>query len=197
VKINGTTSGSVTLAAPASGSDVTLTLPGSAGTVAVVGSAAMTLITSGTLSGASVLLSNIPATYKDLRLVVRNFLPATDAQNLEARVNNDSTANRHYYAATVNSDNNAFSATTIRLSPDNDNSATQSSIVATFYDYANTATWKMVVSDGVTNNATTTTSVNIRRFIGIYNQTAAISSLALLPTSGNFTSGDYLLYGIG
>jgi hypothetical protein len=37
LKINGATSGSVTLAAPATGSDVTLTLPGSAGTVAVLG----------------------------------------------------------------------------------------------------------------------------------------------------------------
>ena len=35
VKINGTTSGSVTLAAPDTGSDVTLTLPASAGTVAL------------------------------------------------------------------------------------------------------------------------------------------------------------------
>jgi len=35
VKINGSSSGSVTLAAPASGSDVTLTLPGTAGTVAL------------------------------------------------------------------------------------------------------------------------------------------------------------------
>ncbi len=35
VKINGSSSGSVTLAAPASGSDVTLTLPGAAGTVAL------------------------------------------------------------------------------------------------------------------------------------------------------------------
>ena len=36
VKINGSTSGSVTLAAPASGSDVTLTLPGTTGTVQTV-----------------------------------------------------------------------------------------------------------------------------------------------------------------
>ena len=35
VKINGATSGSVTLAAPATGSDVTLTLPGSSGTLPV------------------------------------------------------------------------------------------------------------------------------------------------------------------
>lgn len=35
IKVNGSTSGSVTLAAPTSGSDVTVTLPGAAGTVAL------------------------------------------------------------------------------------------------------------------------------------------------------------------
>ena len=42
VKINGATSGSVTLAAPATGSDVTLTLPAAAGTVATLNSPAFT-----------------------------------------------------------------------------------------------------------------------------------------------------------
>lgn len=37
IKVNGASSGSVTLAAPASGSDVTVTLPGTAGTVPLVG----------------------------------------------------------------------------------------------------------------------------------------------------------------
>ena len=42
VKINGSTSGSVTLAAPATGSDVTLTLPAAAGTVALTASQTLT-----------------------------------------------------------------------------------------------------------------------------------------------------------
>lgn len=42
IKINGSTSGSVTLAAPATGSDVTVTLPAAAGTLAMLASPAFT-----------------------------------------------------------------------------------------------------------------------------------------------------------
>lgn len=45
LKINGSTSGSVTLAAPATGSDVTVTLPGTAGTVALTASPTLTTAT--------------------------------------------------------------------------------------------------------------------------------------------------------
>jgi hypothetical protein len=39
---------------------------------------------------------------------------------------------------------------------------------------------------------------NFRRneAVGFYNQTTAISSLSLFPSSGNFTSGTAYLYGV-
>lgn len=198
MKINGTTSGSVTLAAPATGSDVTLTLPGSAGTVAVVGSAAMTLITSGTLSGASVVLSSIPATYRDLRLIVLNFLPATDSAGLNIRINGDSGANRYLSEALVSSANaQAFTATSLGLGASNDNAVATGITICEFLEYANTTTWKLTISDTLMTDPTTTTSFRYRRFYGAYNQVAAISSLTLFADSGNMTSGTYSLYGIG
>ena len=52
----------------------------------------MTLInTCGTtLTGASVTIGSIPGTYKNLQLVIRNFLPATDDKGIGIRYNSDS-----------------------------------------------------------------------------------------------------------
>ena len=47
----------------------------------------MTLISTTTLTGASVTLSSIPTTYKDLYLVIRNFKPATDGASFVYRFN--------------------------------------------------------------------------------------------------------------
>ena len=71
VKINGATSGSVTLAAPATGSDVTLTLPAAAGTAATTAYAdtagGLQLITTQTFSAVSAVNVNncFTATYSN------------------------------------------------------------------------------------------------------------------------------------
>ena len=161
-------------------------------------SSAMTLITSGTLSGASVVLSSIPATYKDLKLIVRNYLPASDGQAMAVRVNNDSNANRYAYPGTNGGNGNAFGATFWNPFGGADNATSQGLLQLEIFDYANTTTWKAARAWGLETNATTTTQFNyVSAYFCAYNQTAAITSLTLLPTSGNFTSGDYLLYGIG
>ena len=48
-------------------------------------SGGMTLISTTTLSGASITLSSIPQTYNSLYLVVRSFLPATDLRYMFVR----------------------------------------------------------------------------------------------------------------
>jgi len=158
----------------------------------------MTLISTTTLTGASVSLTSIPATYYSLQLVVRNYRPATDAASLYLRFNADSNANRH--SASISNDlfggGQAFAVTSVFGSNASDNGASQSLIFIDILDYANTTTWKMLRFDGLTNNETTTTNLNLRRGVGIYNQTSAISSFELFPSSGNFTSGEVLLYGV-
>lgn len=161
-------------------------------------SGGMTLISTTTLSGASVTLTSIPSTYYSLQLVVRNYRPATDAASLYLRFNADSNANRH--SASISNDlfggGQAFAVTSVFGSNASDNGASQSLIFIDILDYANTSTWKMLRFDGLTNNETTTTNLNLRRGVGIYNQTSAISSFELFPSSGNFTSGEVLLYGV-
>jgi hypothetical protein len=158
----------------------------------------MTLISTTTLTGASVSLSAIPGTFKNLQLVVRNFLPATDNAMFTIRVNGDSNANRHRGIT-----NNATSGTftydstvwnTAQIGADN--AVTQGLMVFDIFDYTNTTTWKTATGYSIVNGHTTTTSIAFEYGHYAYNQTGAITSLDLLSSSGNFTSGTVLLYGI-
>jgi hypothetical protein len=157
----------------------------------------MTLISTTTLSGATTTISSIPATYNDLYVIVRNVLPATDSANLRMRFNADATANRH---AMKTYDNAAgvytFDNDRIDVAISNDNATTQGLSYIYFPDYKNTTTWKMCNTFSIGTNATTTTSYNYRSLFGFYNQTGAISSLDFFLSSGNFTSGSVLLYGV-
>jgi hypothetical protein len=155
----------------------------------------MTLISTTTLSGASITLSSIPADYVDLRLIVRNFLPATDGQSMRMRFNGDS-ANRYAGTSTINLFDQSISTSYISFSSGQDNASSASTVSATIPDYKNTSTWKSAVMDTFTQNATTPANVNYERIIGIYNQTAAISSITFFLGTGNFSSGTVLLYGV-
>ena len=157
----------------------------------------MTLINSGgtTLTGSSITISSIPGTYKNLQLVVRNFLPSVDDNAICLRFNSDS--NTRYGYSTTNPDTNvSFGEDQIAFGPRQDSATSQSLIVMDIFDYANAVTWKTAKSRSFTNNATTSTNFNYSERYGIYNQTGAITSILLRPASGNFTSGTAYLYGV-
>jgi hypothetical protein len=157
--------------------------------------AGMTQLATGGLTGASVVISAISGSHKDLQLVVRNFLPATDADTLRCRINQDSNASRHYNN-TYTTTGGAFGATSWGLTQGQDNSVDKSLVVLNIYDYANAVTWKFGNTLGITVDPTTTTQVQTNTEIKVYNQTTAVSSLELFCSSGNFTSGTYILYGV-
>jgi hypothetical protein len=163
---------------------------------ATASSGGMTLLASGTLSGASLALTSISSSYQDLRLVVRNLLPATDGTAIRLRFNNDSTANRYQWNSVAS--NALFDKDHIEIqSYSTSNSSSQGINMINVYDYANTTTWKYCDSRNFNNRAGTPANVNIDAiYKGIYNQTGAISQLNLFMSSGNFTSGNYYLYGI-
>jgi hypothetical protein len=160
-------------------------------------SGGMTLISTTTLTGATINLTSIPATYNDLRLVIRAYLPATDEDFLRFRFNADS--NTRYirgdyqtsYAAAT-----AFGSTGI-VSERNDNGVGTGLHIIDVFDYANTSTMKLAQYIGLTIDPTTTTSIRLAKAIAIYNQTSAISQINLDNLlGGNFTSGTALLYGV-
>jgi hypothetical protein len=158
-----------------------------------VAAGGMTLISTTTLTGSSVVLSSIPATYNDLQIVVRNFRPSGDAAFL-LRFNGDTAARYTYVDVNGTA---AFGDTIINLSFTQDSAGSQSLIVVDVFDYANTTTWKITESNSWENNGSTSTNYQFTKRFGAYNQTGAISSITLLPSGANtFTSGEVLLYGV-
>jgi hypothetical protein len=159
-------------------------------------SGGMTLISTTSLTGASVTLSSIAATYNNLQLIVQDYLPATDGQRLVMRFNGDSGANYYSKRSTETVAGTAFSDNYAIISETQDNAVTQSLCVIDIPNYANTVTWKIANTVGITVDTTTTTSGRIGSWTAAYNQTGAINSITLFPLSGNFTSGTVLLYGV-
>ena len=158
----------------------------------------MHLLASGALSGASISVSNIPQFYKELVLHVDNFRPATDATGLALRINADATASRYATSlSSVASDTaTTFGATFIQISGATDNTTTSGLTRVVIPRYTNGTTWKVVEFYGFGTDPTTTTSWRKYQGLGVYNQVAAVNNITLLPVSGNFTSGNYFLYGV-
>jgi len=154
-----------------------------------------TLLTSGTLSGATTTTAAFSTSYVDLRVIVTQFKPATDNAEFLMRFNADSGANRHFGASNSPQLNQPFAQTSCNMATGNDNSVATGLIIIDLPGYSNTTTWKLANSRNITVNATTTANFNIENRIGAYNQTTAISSLQFIPSSGNFTSGNYFVYG--
>lgn len=175
-----------------------LTVSGGLPAWATPSSGAFTLLASGTLSGASVVVSGLSASYRDLRIIINNYRPATDNDKFMVRMNNDSTASRHRSLGSSQSNNGAPGETSIESSNGSDNTVTTYGLISlTIYDYANTTTAKILQGISMVNDYATTTNGYYYGINGWYNQTAAISGVTFLnQTGGNFTSGNYYVYGV-
>jgi hypothetical protein len=159
-------------------------------------SGGMTLISTTSLTGASVTISSIPSGYVHLQLLVQNFRPATDGTNLLLRINAD-TATRYGLTNSFGDPANlSFGNDSILVGPNSDNGTSTGLLTMNFFDYSNATIRKQLFVMGHSVNNTTVTNWNSTASIGMYNQTTAITSLVLFPGSGNFTSGTALLYGV-
>jgi len=165
---------------------------------ATASSGGMTLINTGgtTLTGSSVSIGSIPATYKNLQLIIRDYKPATDGTNLWMRFNNDSTANRYTQEKNGTYTDAAFDQPQITIIRAQDNGTDAGLAVVDVFDYANTTTWKLCNYVSLANNTTNTGNFNAFESFGAWNQTSAINEINLIPASGNFTSGTAYLYGV-
>ena len=159
------------------------------------GGGSMTQLGSTTLSGTSISFSSIPATYKSLRLVIRNYQPSQDAYPIYLRFNGVTTST--YYSIDTNSFNNVeFSGTKMGVSAGSDNAATLGLITLEIPDYANSSTIKMVDSLSIQNNQTNNLKWNFQRITGFWEQTAAINEVILIAELGTLTAGTAILYGV-
>jgi hypothetical protein len=156
----------------------------------------MTLISTTTLSGASVTLSSIPTGYVNLYLLIKNVTPSAN-NSIFLRMNGVSTANTYAFDTVPEVSASTFNQNNIPLSnnqiPTGQN---LNSFSVQIIDYTNTNNWKWMVGDNFFQATSPTTSFLYARRWGLHNQTAAISSLSIHVSAGTFSAGTALLYGV-
>jgi hypothetical protein len=174
-----------------------LTVSGGVPAWAAPASGGMTLINTGgtALTGSSVAISSIPATFNNLQICITGFRPATDGTDIQMRFNSD-TGTRYRRINGFSSTSGTFNETSMKISDDTDNGVNTGFITMTITDYANTTTWKSFLGYAVHSDHTTPANADVDFYMGVYNQTAAIDSLTFFPGSGNWTSGTVFVYGV-
>ena len=175
-----------------------LTVAGGVPSWATGSSGGMTLLSTTTLSGASVTISDIPQTYIDLVMYLVNYKPSADTDYPVVQFNSDSGANRYANRISNYAAGQSFNMTYFPLMQEfgNDNSVATGLNWTRIPYYANTTTWKMANTMDLAVNGATTTNYNHSFAYSYYNQTSAISSLKILANSGTMTSGTIYLYGV-
>jgi hypothetical protein len=149
-----------------------------------------------TAAVASVTFSNIPNTYTDL-VVIINAGGSVDT-NISMRFNGDSAGNYSVTAiagdATNASSTRRVSQTAMRLDENSYTGTTlgTSNLIVSIMNYANTTTYKTVLSRS--NNAAVGTSA----IVGLWYATAvAINQVAINSVGGNWITGSsFTIYGI-
>ena len=164
-------------------------------------SGSMTLISTTTLTGASITLSSIPQTYTDLRLVLTNPLPAVDGDYIQLQYNGITSSQYFgstgvYYQTNAVSSGQFVSTMNIAGTMGLDSSTSNTQIIHTILDYTNATTFKNINTFAVQTDYTTPTSTYMGIYPALYRQTTAISSILIKFPSGNFTSGTAYLYGV-
>lgn len=164
---------------------------------ATAASGGMTVIASGSLSGSAIAITSIPATYKNLQLVIRNFRGTTDGRALRGRFNADTGNN--YLQNNYNSAglvDTAYTASELTIAPATDSTTNNGIIVWDIFDYANTSTWKLSSSKCLNSGDATPTALTNTKIDNFYNSTSAITEINLSPSSSTFSAGTYTLYGV-
>lgn len=158
-------------------------------------SGGMTLLDSGTLSGASVTTASLSSSYNDLYVYLESPKPATSMALISMRFNSDSGANRYFSYGGWNQYDKSFNSTKMDVSEGINNSGTLYGLMMIYIPrYSNTTTWKWLESKSFLDS--TVNNFDLNNNVCAYSQTGAISTLTFFPSSGNWTSGNYYVYGV-
>jgi len=156
----------------------------------------MTVLASGSLSGAALSLSSISGSYNDLQLVLRDFYPSS-AAGISMVVNSISDYNiirNKLVAGTITQDgytaNSAFSITYDNNINTADNN---SSAIIDISDYASSVNKNIRTTVSYTNS---TPAKVYNTVIGNAVMGAAVTSITVNLSVGNFSGGTYILYGV-
>lgn len=158
------------------------------------------LLTSGalTVGVATVSIGAIAQTYRNLRLVIRNAYWTNNGSQMYIRVNNNAAGSTYYnwYWSYGNGNNYNYNDSQFYVSGGTWSSANYGITTIDFDDYANTTTFKKMVSSGF-HTSTSGEPYGIGwNSVGWYRSQAAISAISIHTNGGNFSGGTYQLYGI-
>jgi hypothetical protein len=158
-------------------------------------SGSMTLLSTTTLTGASITISSISGAYKDLRIIMQLFEPSNNTgYGINMRFNSDSGTN--YRSTLTSSSNDAYDLTSIPMSTNLSSTTVVSLADILIPDYANAVTRKMCYIKSHAANYFATTKVEFTNTVGLYNSTSAISALTFFPGTANMDGGTVLVYGV-
>ena len=158
----------------------------------------MTLLSTTSLSGASVTVSSISQSYVNLFILVEDYYNATNQTDIIFRFNADSTANRHAQILSWTAGGSQImDRTSVNFAYGVSNSASYKGQGFIYIpNYANTTDWKFAQIFSLSNNAYNVGYAAHINQNGVYNQISAISSIFLAPSSGNFSGGTIKIYGV-
>ena len=178
-----------------------LTVSGGVPSWATPSSGGMTSIASGSLSGSSVVLGSIPATYNQLLLELKNHYPTANGYGTDVIITGQTSGYQGTYLYNNGTTTSTGNSQTANISRDasyalknNDNN---NYLAVYFLNYASTTPRKLMQCYGsfFTNGSATYTSfVN-----SAINYTSAISSITIGLEGGSattFAGGTYILWGI-
>lgn len=155
-------------------------------------SGGMTLLASGTLSGASVTLSSISQNFINLYLIIYNV--AGGGSNARIYPNGTSNITGSNFVSFNNITGNNLASTYIKLWGNGGFSGSSNAGFINILNYANTTFRKPIqyscVHGTLGNNEHTVLGAG-----GFYTN-SAITSLEIVADSSTFSAGNYLLYGV-
>ena len=164
--------------------------------VAAPSSGGMTVIASGSLSGTTTTISSIPATYNDLRLIVRDFYTFDSATGLFFRLNGNSTSGSYtQYSISAETSSVSLQTTSRTFIATNLEATTDVNTYAhlNLIDYTNSMNKYFEYGCSRTG----TTNGGNRTGAGTFINTSAISSITISNENAvSVSGGSYILYGV-
>lgn len=156
----------------------------------------MTLLSTTTLSGATVTISSISQAYKSLYAIITGVTNATGTGLFRCAPNGSTTITSqliNFPVTTWNSQINGY----LRLTGDGENgplfSNANNSYVLFIHNYTSTTAFKPITVNGGYNNPGNQQGTNCS---GHIQTTSAITSLVFSNAGGNLSTGTVLLYGV-
>jgi hypothetical protein len=176
-----------------------LTVAGGVPTWAAPSSGGMDSLATGSLSGASVTISSISASYKNLQLVIRDWFPDTNDRQVAIQFNGDTGTNYYGYTISTNSGGSVsgpVQSSNPQIAIPAPAKATNERNFAVYdiFDYANTTASKSVFGQGTSLDSSSYFRLATTNYY--WNDASAINSITIKLNANNYSGGTYILYGV-